>query len=37
MIDGYSSFPPKPPPVTAWVMWMNPASSSKALVKALWT
>ena len=37
IIDGYSSFPPKPPPVSAWTTCVWASSMPEARFSALWT
>jgi len=37
IIDGYSSLPPKPPPVTVWITRTCSAGSANRRISALWT
>ena len=36
IIEGYSSLPPKPPPVSAWTTWAPSSSRTRARFIALW-
>ncbi len=37
IIEGYSSLPPKPPPVSAWMTTARPLSMASARLRALCT